>query len=160
MAGLPETDGKNLVELLDMLKPIPEPDPVSMVPATQGWIWLGLALLAVVLLAGRWGWRRWRANAYRRAALAELEAAGGAPAEVAAILRRAALAAYPRRKVAPLTGTAWLAFLDETCEGVGFASGAGAALVEAPYRGGGTPSPELEEQARLWLKKHRAEGMS
>ncbi len=157
MTDVPQTDGKNLVELLDMLKPIPEPEPISMFPATEGWIWLGLALLAALGLAGRWGWRKWQANAYRRAALAELDTSRNNPAAVAAILRRAALVAYPRRRVAPLTGPVWTRFLEETCEGADFGGAAGAALAEAPYRGGAAASPELTEQARHWLKKHRAE---
>ena len=160
MEEIPDTEGKNLIELLDMLKPVPEPDPISMFPATQGWVWLGLALCLAALLVGRWSWRRWRANAYRRAALAELKTAGDDPATVAAILRRAALVAYPRGQVASLTGAAWLAFLEKTCDGaafVGEVGEVGAALVQAPYRGGGAANPELTRQAQHWLKGHRAE---
>ena len=157
MEELPETEGKNLVELLDMLNPIPEPDPISMFPSTQGWLWLGLALILGALLVGRWAWRWWRANAYRRAALAELKAAGDDPATVAAILRRAALVAYPRGQVASLTGAAWLGFLERTCDSAAFAGEVGAALVQAPYRDGGAANPELTRQAQHWLKGHRAE---
>ncbi len=154
MADLPETDGRNLVELLDMLRPIPEPEPISMLPATQGWVWLGLVVLLTLAALGRWGWRRWRANAYRRAALAELEAAGDDPAATAGILRRAALVAFPRRKVAGLLGPDWLEFLDRTCPGAGFSGAAGEALLRAPYREQ-APNPELTRSARHWLKSHR-----
>ena len=64
-----------LVDLLDLLEPVPEPPQVSLWPQTVGWIWLGLAVACV---AG-WLGRRWlmnrRANAYRRAALKEIAAA-------------------------------------------------------------------------------------
>lgn len=156
MSDLPDTDGKNLVELLDMLKPIPEPAPISMWPATEGWIWLALLLLALAATVGWWTHRRWAANAYRRAALAELAAAQDDPAAIAGILRRAALVAYPRRQVAALLGPDWLGFLDDTCRDSGFSSAAGAALVRAPYREEPT-NPDLTRLARGWLKTHRSE---
>lgn len=156
MADLPDTEGKNLVEMLDMLKPIPEPEPVSMFPATQGWIWLGLAALALLGWAGFRAWRHWRANAYRRAALAELERAGDDPAAVAGILRRAALVAFPRKEVVALLGQDWLEFLDATCPGTEFSGAPGAVLLRAPWTSE-APNPELTLRARHWLKKHRAE---
>ncbi|WP_068111475.1 DUF4381 domain-containing protein [Tropicimonas marinistellae] len=157
MADLPQTDGKNLVELLDMLKPIPEPAPISMWPATGGWIWLGLAL---ALLIGWIAWRRWRhwqANAYRRAALAELQASGDDPAEIAAILRRTALVAYPRRDVASLTGGDWIAFLRERCPDMGIDSSSRRALTEGPYKPR-SPDPALGLIAQTWVRRHRPEG--
>ncbi len=157
MAGLPDTEGRNLVELLDMLKPIPEPEPISMWPATEGWIWLGLTILALLIWAGWRARRHWRANAYRRAALAELDAAGDDPAAIAAILRRAALVAYPRRAVAGRLGADWLEFLDRTCPGAGFAGPDGERLVTAPWKAA-PPSPDLARRARHWLKRHKAEG--
>ena len=38
----------NLVDYLDMLEQPLAPAPVSLWPQTGGWIWLGLALLALV----------------------------------------------------------------------------------------------------------------
>ena len=35
--------GKDLVQLLDMLAQPEAPAPVSLMPATAGWVWLGLA---------------------------------------------------------------------------------------------------------------------
>ena len=67
-----DLSGLNLIELLDLLQVPPEPEPVSLFPATVGWIWSGLAL-AVLCGWAIYRWRaRYRANAYRRAALAEL----------------------------------------------------------------------------------------
>lgn len=155
MAEQPDTEGKNLVELLDMLRPIPEPPPVSMWPATAGWIWLGLGILALATWVGWRALRRWRAGAYRRAALAQLSAAGDDPVQVAAILRRTALAAYPRRDVAGLIGDDWLSFLDQSAGMNGFSSDAGEALLAAPYRP--MPAvPGLGQLARDWVRRHRA----
>ncbi|SDI45394.1 DUF4381 domain-containing protein [Aliiruegeria lutimaris] len=154
MADLPETDGKNLVEMLDMLKPIPEPEPISMIPATSGWIWLGLAVIGLLCFAGYRARRYWNANAYRRAALAELARAGDKPEAIAAILRRAALVAYPRADVASLTGPDWCAFLDKSYGGDGFSGDLGAALTRAPWREVPT-DPAVTALARRWLKSHK-----
>ncbi|PRY26803.1 uncharacterized protein DUF4381 [Aliiruegeria haliotis] len=154
-ATLPDTEGLDLVALLDLLKPIPEPEPISMWPATDAWIWLGLAVLGLLGWGAHILWRRWQANAYRRAALAELEAAGEDPAAIAAVLRRTALAAFPRAEVASLVGPDWLAFLDATSSG-GFSTELGTLLTRAPY----SPqpgSPDLARLARGWVRGHRRE---
>mgnify|MGYP001824665194 FL=1 len=58
---------------LDRLRDIAEPSPVSWWPLAPGW-WCLLAVLAitVILLVLRF-YRQWKADAYRRAALRELE---------------------------------------------------------------------------------------
>ncbi len=94
----------DLVELLQRLEPIPVPAPVSLWPQTAGWVWLGLILLLLAALGLR-RWLRWRrANAYRGAALVAVATAGRDPVALAAILRRTALAAFPRAPVAGLHG--------------------------------------------------------
>ena len=50
------------------------------------------------------------------------------------LVRRTALAVFPRETIAPLTGTAWLAFLDRSYGGDEFSQGAGRWLVSAPYQ--------------------------
>ena len=79
------------------------PPPVSFWPGTPAWFVL-FAVLAVLSLWLAWrAWRRWRANGYRREALRAVRAARR-PAEIAAILKRTALAAWPREAVAGLSG--------------------------------------------------------
>jgi cbb3-type cytochrome oxidase subunit 3 len=148
-----ELEGLNLVELFELLEPVPEPAPISMMPQTAGWLWLGL--LCLVLLVGV-AWilrRRWRENAYRRQALLELKNATE-PSDLAALLRRTALATYPRKDVASLYGPDWLTFLDSSYRGSAFSSDAGRALVEAPY----VRRAEVEDLKPLvhtWIKSHR-----
>lgn len=146
-----------LVGLLEQLVPPPEPSPVSMLPQTGGWIVVALLLVAGVLLLLWKRARRRRANAYRRAALAALEAAGDNPVTIAEILRRTALAAYPRRTVASLSGEKWLGFLDRTLGGDRFRNGPGRVLIEAPYRGHAAPSSKAARLARLWVRRHHRE---
>lgn len=109
-----------LVKLAD----IAVPPPVSLLPQT--WGWAALAALVLVLLA--WGAARWRrhreANRYRAEALAELDRiaqtlhGGAAPAGTLAalppLLKRVALAAWPRSRVAALTQARWVEFVHGT----------------------------------------------
>jgi Ca-activated chloride channel family protein len=142
-----------LVDLLDLLEPVPEPPQVSLWPQTAGWIWLGLAVACVAAWLGR----RWlltrRANAYRRAALKAVAAAGDDPAALAVIVRRAALAGYPRAEVAGLYGEDWLAFLDEAYGGSGFRAGPGRLLAVAPYTSA-RRAPDLASLVAEWVRHH------
>lgn len=148
---------ESLTGLIGRLVEPPQPPPVAMTPQTAGWAVLAGLLIGALAWAGWRAWRRWRANAYRRAALAELRAAGDDPAAIAAILRRAALAAWPRPQVASLTGADWLHFLDATGGGGSFHDGPGRVLARAPYCAGTPPSPGLAELAALWIRRHRVE---
>ena len=146
-----------LVELLDLLEPVPEPPQVSLWPQTAGWIWIGLAVVCLATWLGhRWLMAR-RANAYRRAALRAVAAAGDDPAALAAVLRRAALAGYPRAEVAGLYGEDWLAFLDEAYGGTGFREGPGRLLAMAPYTST-RRAPDLASLIALWVRHHHRPG--
>ena len=167
----PET-AESLVALIDLLVEPAPPVPVPLTPQTWGWAALAVLLLALVA-CGLWRWlAQRRANAYRRAALADLGTAATTAelaeilrraalaawprAELAEILRRAALAAWPRTEVAALAGADWTRFLDRTGKG-GFPAAAGEELRRATYRDTGTaPSPELRAAAGRWLRSHRA----
>lgn len=150
------TQGKSLVELLDMLAPAPEPMPISMVQQTWGWI-----ALTVIFLIGVGGViyllvRSRRANAYRRRALSELKQAENDPARVASILRRAALAAFPRNDVAGLHGQDWLNFLRHSAEKFKFSDEVGRSLLQAPYRGS-KENQQVAKLARDWITYHKVE---
>ena len=143
-----------LSDLIDLLAPPPEPLAVPMLPQTVGWVVLaGLFALGFAWYGWR-RWQRWRADAYRREALVELEGAGDDPAIIAAILRRTALAAWPRKEVASLYGRDWLHFLNRT-SGVDFISAPGSSLADAPYTARGVPVPGLGDLAARWVRSHR-----
>jgi hypothetical protein len=98
---------------LDNLRDIVEPAPVSWWPPAVGW-WVLLGLVVVTLaVVVALAWRKWRAGAYRRAALRQLESATDVAA-IAETLKRTALAAFPRIDVAALSGPAWCRWLAET----------------------------------------------
>jgi hypothetical protein len=152
------------------------PDPIQWWPPAPGW-WISAALLLAVLLwvAGvRWRRHR-RRGAVARSALRELAALqadvradGDTRAFVAGLsrlLRRFALARFPREQVAGLTGDSWLAFLDANGGGGGFRRGPGRALADLAYgarRDGDSPlNPDaLAELAETWIRANRRHGGS
>ena len=152
-------EGLNLVELYDRLIQPEPPVTVSMWPLTAGWLGLGLGVVSLVAIAV-WRYLAWRrATAYRRAALAALSQAGDDPAAIADVLRRAALAGFPRERVAALYGDDWLAFLDQTVPSGEFAgSQAGKVLALAPYRAQ-SANRDLPAMAEGWIKTHRQESL-
>jgi hypothetical protein len=158
---------------LEKLHEILLPEPVIWMPRTMGWyLVFGLILLA----AGWWVFgrlRRFRANRYRRLALAEIkvierelqepEKRAKTLAEIPVLLKRTALSAFPRSDVADLSGEKWLAFLDKTMGGREFREGEGRLLPELAYAPGARTSKlpddtigRLLQLVRLWVKKHIA----
>lgn len=159
----------SLPELIDRLADLSMPDPVPLVPQTESWWLLGGAVSVVVTLVLHRCWRGWRAGEYRREALRALQAierhhlrdpSSRALADIATLLRRTALAAFPRDKVAALHGEAWLRFLDERYGATGFGSGPGRILLAAPYaNNSGTTNEDAQELVRVvrtWIRRHHA----
>jgi hypothetical protein len=154
---LPEAFGNPWMSNLQEITP---PDPVPFTPQTIGWHLLASGL-ALILLWLVWRlWKRWQANAYRRAALAELEEIE-TPWKVPELLKRVALVAYPRAEVAELSGEAWLGFLDGTLGTTDFTQGAGRPLPELAYdpavagRMSEGEKKDLSSLARRWIREHR-----
>jgi Ca-activated chloride channel family protein len=143
---------------------IPLPPEVGLWPQTWPARIAIVALLAAVAVTV-WRFARHRyVNRYRREALGELtriERADTAelPVQLALLLRRTALAAFPREQVAPLAGSAWLAFLDRTGGGTEFSRGTGRWLASAPYARvapSGAQQSALIALVRRWIRKHHA----
>ncbi len=139
-------DSATIAGDLQQMAEVVEPPPPSWRPQPIGWPVAGaivLALLAVT--AWRW-WRRYRANRYRREALAELarlradlsaspQARAHALAAMAELLKRTALAAWPRAQVASMAGAEWAKFLQANAGKAGAAVPVLATLVnDAQYR--------------------------
>lgn len=100
---------------LQNLRDIAVPAPLPWWPPAAGWWILFVVVAAFAIWLAFRAWRRWRANAYRRAALKELRSATNF-VEIAEILKRAALCAYPRTDVASLSGDAWSDWLRQTVD--------------------------------------------
>jgi len=146
------------------------PAPVSWMPQTWGWAALGILVLAA---AGAWAFaalRRYRRNAYRRQALRLLDdvaVAIGRPEvraqgirDLAELLKRTALAAWPRERVAAATGRAWNDLIGRSApDGEGLALTrlfddleyrGDAALADAPR----DVEDDLVAEARRWIETH------
>ena len=74
--------------------------------------------------------------------------------ELPALVKRVALQAWPREQVASLTGADWLAFLDESYGGDGFANGPGRCLSDLAYGGG--DGADAAVLVREWIRRHHA----
>jgi len=111
---------------LEQLHDVVTPPPPSWLPQTWGWAALALVLVVVATVTARRRRRRREANRYRLEALAELAALEtrwneSAHADAAArastlralppLLKRVALAAWPREQVACLTQEPWTDWL-------------------------------------------------
>ena len=99
---------------LTNLRDIVPPDAPPLWPlATEAWLLLLiLASIAAILIYQRRQAKK--RDAYRRAGLALLDGVSTVH-EVSVVLKRVALAAYPREQVASLYGEDWVTFLRQTC---------------------------------------------
>ena len=153
------------VDPLAGLIDIPLPQEVSLLPQT----WPSRIAIALIVVLAVWAiWRfvhHRRANRYRREALWELDrirqTSDAAPRrladQLALLVRRTALGAFPRETIAPLTGTAWLAFLDRSYGGEEFSRGVGRWLVSGPYQQAEPGRDELNALRGLvdrWIRVH------
>ncbi len=154
---LPEIFGNYAIRGIQEVLP---PEPLSWWPQTPGWLVVAALLLAWLTRRGWRAWRRWQRNRYRREALAALASASGEPAArlqaVATILKIAALAAYPRREVAQLSGYAWLEWLE--ARGTDFRDSSRVLLGESQYRKpqdlDHSALDRLVEDCAAWIREH------
>jgi hypothetical protein len=144
------------------LKELAYPDAIPFLPQTIGWLVVGLVLLALLVWLAWRARRRWLRNAYRREAIASIEAMRADPATAAQlpfILRRSALAAYARRDVAGLRGPDWTNWLNESAGRELFSADAAPLLDRLAYSREEFPAADIEPllTASLdWVRLHRA----
>ncbi|MDQ0321526.1 hypothetical protein QO002_003664 [Pararhizobium capsulatum DSM 1112] len=146
------------------------PPPVSMMPATWGWAALA-GLVVLVLAFAFWRWHRRRAqNRYRRDALADLaalESGSGSDAgrlkalnALPALIKRTALAVWPREQVASLSGPGWVNFLRTNAGKAKIEPEGFAFFAEAEYRLANDDVPDeatarrVFAAARQWIEGH------
>jgi len=150
---------------LQNLNDIVVPGAVPWWPLAPGWYVLASVLVIVLTVLFVRLWNARNRNRYRRQALAELalirqDKTGDSMQRLPGLVKRAALAAWPREQVAPLSGSAWHRFLDASAGTDRFGAGAGVTLDRLAYRTNTTPAPADEEltqaldAAEFWLKNH------
>jgi Domain of unknown function (DUF4381) len=143
---------------LEKLHDYYQPAPPAWTPQTIGWYVL-FGIVAILLL-----WtaihvvRSWLANRYRRDALRELVAA--TPDQFSALLKRTALAAWPRERVASLNGDSWLNFLAETSSIESFRNAPGNHVEELALCSGSVSAEDertIRALAAEWIRRHRVQ---
>ena len=152
-------DPGSLENLHDLVMPVPAP----WWPPAPGWVIVSAVLVMVL------GWwliraiRHWQSNSYRREAFLLLGKIEDGGAELPTLIKRVALSAYPRERVASLTGEQWLAFLDQTGHTDVFTMGAGRWLARLAYEPQLTASLSTTElnglrtAVRDWILRHQPE---
>ncbi len=156
-----------LAMTLRQMADIALPPPVSMMPATWGWAVLAGLFALALALAAFLALRRRARNRYRRDALAEigiLEAKAGdeagrieALAALPAILKRAALAVWPREEVAGLSGPAWVEFLKGHAGKAAIDADGYDVFAQGEYRLAKVDEPTAQRSfaaARQWIERH------
>jgi uncharacterized protein DUF4381 len=140
---------------LSNLRDLALPPEVSLWPPAPGWWIVAAAGIASATILSIAAIARHRRNAYRREALRQLDTVD--PAGISTLLKRTALAAWPRDRVAALTGTAWLDFLDRSGRTTDFTNGAGRHIESLAF--GGTIDTASADAARAaakaWVGAHR-----
>ena len=152
-------------DLASQLKDIHGAATVPWWPPAPAWYVVAVLIIGALLLLTVVLLRRWQRNRYRRQALQELSAiradATGALYLLPALLKRTALAVWPRESVAALSGAGWHGFLDDSAKMNRFCSGDGELLDQLAYEAGPATTLAAAEQSRLldaadhWLRHHR-----
>ena len=160
-------DMTNNVASLDNLHDIILPPPVSWWPPAPGWWVLAAALLFAASFLIALCIRLYLKNAYRRAATTLIEElrnrVDDTPAsqvvhELGIILKRTAIAAYGREKVATLTGNEWKDFLAGSTQSPIFDERTMNLLTQNVYSNMNPSGDELKlaiEQSLQWLMLHK-----
>jgi Domain of unknown function (DUF4381) len=154
---------------LQKLADISVPQPVTWIPQTWAWAVLAIAVMALLGWAIARRLQRYAANHYRREGLSELDglearladdgARGEALAALPELLKRVALAAWPRTEVASLSGKSWIAFLRAHAGKADFPVAATGLLDDIEYRAS-RPVMDAEEArhvtsaVRNWIEDH------
>ena len=163
-----QSDPASLANLHDIVSA----QPVPWWPLAPGWYLLAATLLVTLILGFRHWLCRRRNNAYRRAALAQLEhlesqlqVNGQRHASLRALpelVKRTALCVWPRQEIAALSGEEWLAWLGCSWSRKDFSEGAGRLLPQLAYADtksltalSAAEVNALVELIRNWIREHR-----
>ncbi len=129
---------------LDKLRNIHLPDDISLWPPAPGW-WILLLLIICLLIWTIWVlWKKHQQKRLFRLSIASVNALELAfdkhqdslllVKQYSSLIRRIALARFPRQQIASLTGKSWLTFLDKSAGMNLFNSEAGKLLINGPYQ--------------------------
>jgi hypothetical protein len=157
---------------LQNLNDIVLPATIGWWPLATGWyVLIGFMLIVIAWFSYR-SLKLWIKNRYRRAALRELQLLedrvhqpgqrDASLRQIPVLLKRTALAVYPRSQVASLTGKDWFYFLNSTAKKPSFTENTTNTLNVVSYSTGELSEVDLKAMSALinasrsWLKHHQA----
>lgn len=149
-------------DLISQLRDIHYPPKIPLWPLALGWYFVIAIILLSIFIAGYFGFKYLTKRRLRKIVLQRLDELQNQQhtqhhiaEELSMLLRRAALAIYPRQEVAGLYGEKWLSFLDKTSMSTEFTQGDGRLLISCPYQEKNTElTPELFHLIKNWVKKN------
>lgn len=154
-------DAAALAQLRDIHLPLA----ISWWPPAPGWWVLGLLVISGLIMLSCYVIRYWQRTRAKRQALqllsqyeAEYTLQGDAvksAGNISSLLRRVALAYYPRQQVAGLQGKEWIDFLNSHARAADF-SPLTANLLELPYQNANSQPVDLQDLFKLanhWIKQ-------
>jgi hypothetical protein len=162
--------------MLEGLIPIIDPEPISLWPSLlPGWIIVGIVFALIVVAVGIRLYRRYKHNEYRRNALAQVEMIVGSTGSdgrlhddrvnrLSLLLKQVALQAFPRKRVASLSGDDWYQFLKETSGPRSFTAASVKQMSDAAFQRKGASAGSsdgstvemLADDIRRWIRGHHA----
>lgn len=155
---------------ISSLEPIITPEPVSFWPPAPGWYILAALVLSLLMYVIFRAIKQYQKNEYRRLALKELASISlpvnseqfvEAITTLNVLMKRTALAGFPRERVASLSGMAWLIFLEATYPSGNFKQPPGKLLAEIGYVSEKYHKLQNQDWQELiyicekWIKHHR-----
>ncbi len=149
-------------DLLQQLRDIHYPTPVPFWPLAPGWYVLSALVLITLGVISYFFYYSFVKHRLKRIVLQRIqelelqdEVKINIAAELSVLLKRAALASYPRSLVAGLFGEDWLQFLDKTAATTQFTQGSGRLLIVYPYKPEHEHIPsDLFHLIKEWVKKN------
>lgn len=148
------------------LSPIIEAPPIPFTMETLGWKILFFLLALCLLYVMYKFYIKYKHNAYRRSAIAQIEAlklqhSTGSSAlisQIMFVIKQTALQTYDRKEVAALQGESWLLFLDEKLKKQ-FYTNHREVIASAVYKNefknaNSFNFNEFAETSITWIKKH------
>lgn len=155
-----DLDTLNLDTLsLDALRDIQLPPAIDWWPPAPGW-WIAIAVLLVFISTLTWFNSRRKEISRQHKAMStfdeisrhyrQTQDSAATLSALSQLMRRYALAVFPEREPAGLTGSAWLQFLNETGGDGKFNDEVGRALTRGPY----DPNAQIDVNAVLAASRH------
>ncbi|MGB0936258.1 MAG: DUF4381 domain-containing protein [Colwellia sp.] len=149
--------------LLEKIVETQSPEAISWLPQTVGWKIVFTFGLCYLLYKLQYAYKTYKANAYRRNALAWLKCYQSDEEwfyrQLPTLLRKTAISAFERSEVTSLFGSDWETWLDSKCQKTNFSSLCSNQLHLLAFSPDFTLSLEekqhLTEQVTYWIKYHR-----